>query len=211
MEDVHRDRNRGDGRDGEREFDELFVRFAHSDDAAAADFEADFLRGEKRFDLFALRVGGAEFPEERGRGFDVAVQAFEARFLEAQEVRLGEKPQGAAEVYAGFPLHRAQGFAERIDVGRGLRPAARHDPDAPDPVRLGVFRRLDAGLGADPAVAGNSGFPVGALRAPFAVFRAMAGARVHYAAEVETPRRHGDRHAVGGFVEFFAGGVAEER
>ena len=146
----------------------------------------------------------------RRGGFDVAVDAFKAGLLQPRDVGWRQEAERTAEVDARLAPHGAKGVAKRVDVGRALGPPACDNADAPHAVRLGVRGGLDAGFGANPAVAFASCLPVCALGAPLAVFGAAAGTGVDDAAEVEAARRAGDGDAVRGLVEFVARGVAEK-
>ena len=73
MKDVHRNGVGGDLLQRKRELHELLVRLAHSEDAAAADLEAEPLRGLERRQLVRRRVGGIHgHPGANGRNDGVA-------------------------------------------------------------------------------------------------------------------------------------------
>ena len=196
MEEVHRDRVGRDVAEGEREFDELLVRFAHPDDSATADRQSEAARGAERFEFLRLRVRGAERGEERGRGLKIAVQARESGVLELCEVLLGDESERAAKFNAGRAPHRAEGVAKFVDIGGSLCTAARHDADAVGAVRLGFLCGLSARFRADPTVALAAGFPVRTLGAPLAVLEATPRPRVDDRAEVEVLRRERGGDAV---------------
>lgn len=185
MEDVHRNGVGGNFTQGDSEFHELLRAFTHSDDAAAADLQADFTGGTESGDLFGDGMGGAQGSEMGWCGLDIAVNAFQSRVLEAYQLGFGQQSQRAAEVDAGMLPQRPQGGTDLFDLGVALAPSGSDYAEAHGPLVFSGLCRLQAALFTDPAPAVAGGMPVCGLGAPLAVFCTAAAAGVDDSAEIE--------------------------
>ena len=183
---VHGNRVRRDRFQRERELDELLVSLAHPDYSAAANLEAHALRRPQSRQLLLEGVRRAKRRKERRRGLYIAVHPLKPGHLQLRKIGLCEQPERAAKPDLRRLAHLAERFADIIDIFMRKAASRSDDTDPVRTVRLGLLRRLDARLGADPAVCFAAGLPVSGLCAPLAVLGAASRACVYNGAEIES-------------------------
>ena len=163
----------------EAHVDSVFHGFAEAHDAAAADFKASGKGVLERTDFVVVGVRGAHVGEMPAVGFQVVVEAGEARLLELVELFPVQESCRKAYGKFGFFLEASNGFANLFDIAARERAARGHDGVTRNTCGFFLFRVFDDFVGAEELVFGGTGVVVAALGAVLAVLGAAAAAGVH--------------------------------
>ena len=169
----------------EAHVDSVFHGFAEAHDAAAADFKASGKRVLERTDFIVVGVRGAHVRKVPAVGFQVVVEAGEARLLELVELLAVQESCRKAYGKFGFFLEASNGFANLFYVAVRERASRGDYGVARDACGFFLLRVFDDFVGAEELVFGGTGVVVAALGAVLAVLGAAAAAGVHDRAEVK--------------------------
>src|SRR6185436_18745119 len=121
-EEVDRDRRHAQAAQLERELDEIFVALPHPDDPAAAGLHPRLLDVADRPDAVLVVVRRADLREMSGAGFQVVVEAVDARLLEAERLLALEDAERGADADADRLLDLLHCGADGVELLR-VRPA----------------------------------------------------------------------------------------
>ena len=169
----------------EAHVDAVFHRLAESHDASAADLEP---RGERVLEgrnLVVVGVRGTHVGEMPAVGFQVVVEAGEARLFQLVELLAVQKPCREAHGKLRLFFEAADGLADLFHVAVRERTARSHDGVARNAGGFFLLRVFHDFVGAEKLVFRGAGVVVAALGAVLAVFGAASAARVHDGAEVK--------------------------
>ena len=111
----------------EKHVHHVFGRFAHADDAAGADFEAEALQHFQVVDSFLVSVRRADARVKTTAAVQVVIDAVEARLFKNQRLFFGQEPDGTTDLRVVL-FHLADAFGKFFDVVIGETDAA--EPDA---------------------------------------------------------------------------------
>src|SRR5262245_8745306 len=154
--------------------DAVLPRFAHADDAAAADMNAGIAHMAERIEPLLVRTRRDDLVVELGRCVEVVIVVIEARYLEPPrllgrehaERRTGLEPERAHAL--DHRTHLVEVAVLRLAPGRAHAEAARAR-------RARSTRLLKHGLEAHQLLSLHAGLVMRALRAIGAVLRTTAG------------------------------------
>ena len=154
--------------------DPVLARFAHADDAAAADMDAGRAHVLQRFQPIVIGTGGDDLAVEIRRGVEVVVVIVEAGLFQLLRLRFGQHAERHAGLEAkGFdPLDHRANSVEIAILGRA--PGGAHAKAAGAGIACGT--RLGEHLVERHQLLGiHAGVVMGALRTIGAVLGAAAG------------------------------------
>src|ERR1041384_4380033 len=133
---IHGDRIDVHGAERQSQVDNVFVTFAHADDAARAGANPGFLDALDGRYAIVVGVGGDDLRMARAAGVEIVIDPADADFFQPLDFLLIHQAERTANIHAGFGADLAHRRGDIVDFLVGGTAAAVDDAEAPRAGRL---------------------------------------------------------------------------